>query len=70
MRSDEEAAAIVDYIHYNPVKHGHAACPHAWRWSSFHRWVANGWIEPHWSCSCRRPVPPPDFSHITDIVGE
>src|SRR5882724_7839909 len=28
-----------DYIHYNPVKHGHVKCPCDWRWSSFQRWV-------------------------------
>jgi len=28
-----------DYIHYNPVKHGLASCPHAWPASSFHHWV-------------------------------
>jgi putative transposase len=31
-----------DYIHYNPVKHGYATCPHAWPHSSFHRFVTDG----------------------------
>jgi putative transposase len=30
-----ELQALLDYIHYNPVKHGLAACPHAWAASSF-----------------------------------
>jgi putative transposase len=70
VRNADEVAAIADYIHYNPVKHGHAKCPHAWPWSSFHRWVARKWIEPDWSCSCRRPIQPPDFTRIADVIRE
>lgn len=32
----------IDYIHYNPVKHGLARKPGDWAWSSFHRYVARG----------------------------
>ena len=31
-----------DYIHYNPLKHGHVERIADWRWSSFHRAVAMG----------------------------
>lgn len=37
-----------DYIHYNPVKHGHVDCPTDWPFSSFHRWVKHGVYEPEW----------------------
>ena len=30
IRDDGDFARHMDYIHYNPVKHGHARCPHAW----------------------------------------
>lgn len=42
----------LDYIHYNPVKHGHVACPHAWPFSSFHRWVGRGLYDAGWGCRC------------------
>jgi putative transposase len=38
----QDFAGQMDYIHYNPVKHGHVKCPHKWEHSSFHRWVREG----------------------------
>ena len=38
----------VDYIHVNPVKHELVALPADWPWSSFHRYVDDGWYEPDW----------------------
>jgi len=38
----------MDYIHYNPVKHGLVVRPADWPWSSFHLAVANGWYEQSW----------------------
>jgi putative transposase len=40
----------LDYIHFNPVKHGLVACPHEWQASSFHRWVRAGVYEREWAC--------------------
>ncbi len=58
-----------DYIHYNPVKHGHVRCPHDWPYSSFHRWVAAGVYPSHWACwSDVEPVL--TFCDISDSVGE
>ena len=37
-----------DYIHLNPVKHGLAREPRHWPWSSFHRHVQLGWLDPTW----------------------
>jgi putative transposase len=59
IRDERDLEAHMDYIHYNPVKHGHAGCPHAWPWSSFARWVRAGRYPPDWACSCRAPAPPP-----------
>jgi len=48
IRDDEDYARHVDYIHYNPVKHGH--CRHAidWPHSSFKRWVQRGIYPDNW----------------------
>ena len=42
--SDAEYAALVDYVHANPMRHGLCADPHEWRWSSLHRFVSAGLI--------------------------
>ena len=41
----------MDYIHYNPVKHGLVNRPIDWPWSSFSRAVAQGWYEIDWGSS-------------------
>lgn len=66
VRSDEHGA-IVDYVHFNAVKHGHARCPHAWPWSSFHRWVADGRLRSDWRCICAGgEATPPTFPEAFD----
>jgi len=42
VRDDDDFARHVDYIHYNPVKHGHAATAADWPHSTFARWVGRG----------------------------
>lgn len=58
-----------DYIHFNPVKHGHVRCPRDWPWSSFHRWVDAGVYDRNWACGSDSQAVP-DFSSIEDSVGE
>jgi putative transposase len=41
----------LDYIHYNPVKHGLVEKPVDWPWSSFHRYVQEGYYPPDWGTS-------------------
>lgn len=41
-------ARHVDYIHYNPVKHGYATSAVQWPYSSFGRFVKNGMYPPDW----------------------
>jgi putative transposase len=36
---EEDFRKHVEYIHYNPVKHGHVKKPHEWPYSSFHRYI-------------------------------
>jgi putative transposase len=37
LRDDNDFARHVDYIHGNPVKHGHVSDPYDWPFSSVHR---------------------------------
>ena len=39
----------VDYIHFNPVKHGYAKAAKDWPHSSFHRWVRQGYYDADWA---------------------
>jgi putative transposase len=39
----------MDYVHFNPVKHGLATHPGAWPSSSFHRCVAAGFYPADWA---------------------
>ena len=39
----------MDYIHFNPVKHGVAAHPAAWPFSSFLKCVAQGVYPEGWA---------------------
>ena len=60
----------VNYIHYNPVKHGLAKCPHEWPYSSFARWVREGYYSTDWLCSCDADVESPEFGEVASSVGE
>lgn len=48
IRDDEDFARHVDYIHYNPVKHGLTATARDWPHSSFHRYVQQGLLPDDW----------------------
>lgn len=48
IRDERDLAAHVDYVHFNPVKHGHAVCAAAWPYSSVHRYVARGDLAADW----------------------
>src|SRR4051812_16728251 len=45
-----------DYIHYNPVKHGHVSDPAYWPHSSLHRWLQRGVYEVGWGAAHRGPL--------------
>lgn len=71
VRDESDFERHCDYIHYNPVKHGHADCPHAWPYSSFDRFVRQGIYEPAWHCACQnRVVKPPDFGTLATTAIE
>jgi len=48
IRDDRDYTAHMDYIHFNPVKHGLVADPADWPYSTFRRCVAAGLYPPQW----------------------
>jgi putative transposase len=48
IRDENDFARHVDYIHYNPVKHGLVASAMEWPYSSFRRHVEAGIYPPDW----------------------
>ena len=48
IRDDQDFINHVEYIHYNPVKHGLVAAPKEWEYSSFHRYVQAGLYDERW----------------------
>jgi putative transposase len=49
IRDERDYAAHMDYIHFNPVKHGLVANVGDWPFSSFHRSVAMGLYPAAWA---------------------
>lgn len=48
IRDDNDLHQHLDYIHYNPVKHGLVKNVTDWEWSSFHRYVRLGLYDQNW----------------------
>jgi len=71
IRDDRDYQEHMDYIHYNPVRHGHAECPHGWPHSSFRRFVQRRIYAESWQCACRGQRPDKiGFDGIADRTGE
>jgi putative transposase len=71
IRNEEDMMHHVNYIHYNPVKHGLVRCPHEWPYSSFARWVKQGFYKQNWLCDCEGKKPTvPEYLQATDAFGE
>jgi len=51
IRDDQDYHTHLDYIHYNPVKHGLVRKAKDWPYSSFHRWVKRGVYPENWAAS-------------------
>ena len=49
IRDDNDYARHVDYVHFNPVKHGHVARVRDWPYSSFHHFVEAGIYPLDWA---------------------
>jgi putative transposase len=48
IKDQDDLNRHIDYIHYNPVKHGFVDRVSEWPWSSFHRFVKAGYYEEYW----------------------
>ncbi|MBI5265476.1 MAG: transposase [Bradyrhizobium sp.] len=53
IRDEGDLERHIDYIHFNPVKHGHAARVRDWPHSSFHRYVRAGLLPEDWAGDVR-----------------
>jgi len=48
IRNGRDFTQHVEYIHFNPVKHGLVEMPRDWLYSSFHRYVNDGLYSLNW----------------------
>jgi len=51
LRDDRDLRLHLDYLHYNPVRHGYVAMACQYRWYSFHAWVERGQYSHSWGTS-------------------
>lgn len=61
IRDEVDWQRHMDYIHYNPVRHGHVAEVRDWPYSTFHRLVAEGRYPADWGS---------DIQPIEGVFGE
>jgi len=54
IRNDEDYFAHMDYVHFNPVKHGYVENVADWPYSTYHRLVSGGVYPPSWSWQLHR----------------
>lgn len=53
IRDENDFIRHVEYIHYNPVKHGLVSTPKDWEYSSFHQYVARGQCPADWGAGAQ-----------------
>ena len=51
IRDDRDFETHVNYVHINPVKHGHVTSPADWPHSTIHRYIETGVLTPSWADS-------------------
>jgi putative transposase len=56
IRDEQDYARHVDYIHYNPVKHGLVNRVRDWPHSTFFRWVKRGVYTEDWAGDGEREI--------------
>jgi putative transposase len=61
IRNDRDLERHVDYVHFNPAKHGLVSRVEDWPHSTFHRYVAEGILPSDWGG---------DVKEIVGIFGE
>ncbi|WP_241809628.1 REP-associated tyrosine transposase [Pseudomonas oryzihabitans] len=52
IRDEQDLQRHFDYIHFNPVKHGHSRRAVEWPYSSIHRYVRAGVLPADWAGQC------------------
>lgn len=55
IRDESDWRRQMDYLHYNPVKHGLVGQVRDWPFSSFHRLVRQGFYESDWGIAGNQP---------------
>ena len=55
LRDEHDFARHMDYIHFNPAKHGHVTRVRGWPYSSFHRMVKLGVYPNDWGGDAADP---------------
>ncbi|MFO7763178.1 MAG: transposase [Wenzhouxiangellaceae bacterium] len=61
IRDEEDFGIHLDYIHYNPVKHGYVRAASEYPWSSFQCWVRRGVYDSDWGVNAVPKVSTLDF---------
>lgn len=56
VRDEDDLKRCVDYVHWNPKKHGHVSSVGDWRWSSFHRFASLGEYTLDWGAEDPTPA--------------
>lgn len=51
IHDDTDFQNHIDYIHYNPVKHGYVTRASDWPYSTFHQFVQSGVYSTDWACA-------------------
>jgi len=71
IRDDKDYENHLNYIHYNPIKHGLVRCAHEWDYSTFQQWRDKGYYPSDWCCQCEgRRMKELDFSSVKAGFGE
>jgi putative transposase len=60
IRDQEDFKNHVEYIHFNPVKHGLVTAPIEWPYSSFHQYVKQGLYSVDWA----------EDTRLNAVIGE
>ena len=63
IRNEKDLHKHIDYIHYNPVKHGIVTAVENWPWSTYHRFVREGFYK-------HRALNDSDGNFGEDFTGE
>ena len=56
IRDEQDLQRHIDYIHYNPVKHGYVTQVRNWPYSTFHRYEQYGVYSPDWGVDYVEPA--------------